>query len=164
MFDEDGKTPDGKGFIVHYYKESDKIIPYPTLYYTAAYASEWAPNGETEWNGYPIQQISQEELEALLAEARGEAALESVTRYVAAELGPKGISVHALSPGPLATRAASGIDHFDELLNEAAERAPTNQLATIEDVGAYAAFLASAEAANVTGGIHMIDGGYHIIG
>jgi enoyl-[acyl-carrier protein] reductase I len=92
------------------------------------------------------------------------AALESVTRYVAAELGPKGISVHALSPGPLATRAASGIDHFDELLNEAAERAPTNQLATIEDVGAYAAFLASAEAANVTGGIHMIDGGYHIIG
>ena len=92
------------------------------------------------------------------------AALESVTRYVAAELGPKGISVHALSPGPLATRAASGIDHFDELLNEAAERAPTNQLATIEDVGAYAAFLASAEAAIVTGGIHMIDGGYHIIG
>ena len=54
-------------------------IPYPTLYYTAAYASEWAPNGETEWNGYPIQQISQEELDAILAEARGEAAPESVT-------------------------------------------------------------------------------------
>lgn len=92
------------------------------------------------------------------------AALESVTRYVAAELGPKGISVHALSPGPLATRAASGIGHFDELLNKAAERAPTHQLASIDDVGAYAAFLASTEAYNVTGSVHPIDGGYHIVG
>ena len=92
------------------------------------------------------------------------AALEATMRYVAAELGPKGISVHALSPGPLKTRAASGIDHFDELLNRAAERAPTNQLATIEDVGAYAAFLASSEAFNVTGGVHPIDGGYSIVG
>ena len=72
--------------------------------------------------------------------------------------------MHALSPGPLATRAASGIDHFDELLVQAAERAPTNQIATIEDIGAYAAFLASDQAANLTGGIHMIDGGYHITG
>ncbi|MEP0235893.1 SDR family oxidoreductase [Roseibium sp.] len=92
------------------------------------------------------------------------AALEAATRYAAAELGPKGISVHALSPGPLQTRAASGIDAFDTLLNDAAERAPTHHLATIEDVGAYAAFLASREAANVTGGIHPIDGGYSIIG
>lgn len=92
------------------------------------------------------------------------AALESVTRYVAAELGPKGISVHALSPGPLKTRAASGIDHFDKLLSEAASRAPTHQLATIEDVGAYAAFLASAGARNLTGGVHMIDGGFSILG
>jgi len=92
------------------------------------------------------------------------AALEAVTRYMAAELGPKGIRVHALSPGPLKTRAASGIGHFDELLNAAAARAPTHQLASIDDVGAYAAFLASAEAANVTGGIHYIDGGYHIVG
>ncbi len=92
------------------------------------------------------------------------AALEATTRYVAAELGPKGISVHALSPGPLKTRAASGIAEFDELLDAAAERAPTHHLATIEDVGAYAAFLASREAANVTGGIHAIDGGYSIIG
>jgi enoyl-[acyl-carrier protein] reductase I len=92
------------------------------------------------------------------------AALESVTRYMAVELGSKKISVHALSPGPLKTRAASGIGHFDELMNHAGERAPTHQLATIEDVGAYAAFLASAEAANVTGGIHYIDGGYHIVG
>ena len=92
------------------------------------------------------------------------AALESVVRYAAAELGPKGISVHALSPGPLKTRAASGIAEFDALLNEAAERAPTHHLATIEDVGAYAAFLASREAWNVTGGVHRIDGGYSITG
>ena len=92
------------------------------------------------------------------------AALESTVRYAAAELGPKGISVHALSPGPLKTRAASGIAEFDALLNEAAERAPTHHLATIEDVGAYAAFLASKEAWNVTGGVHPIDGGYSITG
>jgi len=73
LFGETEKTSDGKGFIVHYYEESDKIFSYPTLYYTAAYANEWAPNGETEWNGYTIQQISQEELDAILAEARGEA-------------------------------------------------------------------------------------------
>lgn len=92
------------------------------------------------------------------------AALESVTRYMAAELGEAGIRVHALSPGPLQTRAASGIDHFDELLREAAERAPTHQLASIDDVGAYAAFLASDEARNITGGVHYIDGGYSIMG
>jgi enoyl-[acyl-carrier protein] reductase I len=91
------------------------------------------------------------------------AALESATRYAAAELGPKGISVHALSPGPLRTRAASGIDYFDELMNAAAERAPTHRLATIDDVGAFATFLASREAANVTGGIHYIDGGYSVV-
>lgn len=92
------------------------------------------------------------------------AALESVTRYAAAELGAQGIRVHALSPGPLATRAASGIAHFDEMLDEAAAKAPTHHLATIEDIGAYAAFLASDAAKNVTGDIHPIDGGYHIVG
>lgn len=90
------------------------------------------------------------------------AALESATRYAAAELGEQGIRVHALSPGPLATRAASGIDHFDELLDAAAERAPTHKLATIEDVGAVAAFLASDAARNLTGGVHDIDGGFSI--
>lgn len=92
------------------------------------------------------------------------AALESVTRYMAAELGPQGIRVHALSPGPLKTRAASGIAHFDDLMAQAADRAPTHHLATVQDVGAYAAFLASDEAKNVTGGVHYIDGGYHIVG
>ena len=92
------------------------------------------------------------------------AALESVTRYAAAELGSKGISVNALSPGPLATRAASGIAHFDELMARTAAKAPTHTLATIDDVGAYAAFLASGAAKNVTGVVHPIDGGYQIIG
>lgn len=90
------------------------------------------------------------------------AALESAVRYAAAELGGKGISVHALSPGPLKTRAASGIGHFDEMLNAAADRAPMHVLASIEDVGAVAAFLASREAKNITGGVHAIDGGYSI--
>ncbi|MFI0395072.1 enoyl-ACP reductase FabI [Paracoccus sp. p1-h21] len=90
------------------------------------------------------------------------AALESATRYAAAELGPKGIRVHALSPGPMQTRAASGIDHFDELLDNASRRAPTHQLASIQNVGAMAAFLAAPEARNLTGGIHDIDGGFSI--
>jgi hypothetical protein len=72
LFGETEKTPDGKSFITRLYDPNGKIIPYPTLYYTAAYANEWAPNGETEWNGYSIQQISQQELDAILAEARGE--------------------------------------------------------------------------------------------
>ncbi|MGL4636870.1 MAG: enoyl-ACP reductase FabI [Beijerinckiaceae bacterium] len=92
------------------------------------------------------------------------AALEAVTREMASELGQKGIRVHALSPGPVKTRAASGIDHFDDLLNEAAAKAPTGHLVTIEDVGSYAAFLASDAAANVTGTVPIIDGGAHIMG
>ena len=90
------------------------------------------------------------------------AALESATRYAAAELGEKGIRVHALSPGPMATRAASGIDHFDELLDQAEAQAPLRRLATIEEVGAMAAFLASDEAKGLTGGVHDIDGGFSI--
>lgn len=90
------------------------------------------------------------------------AALESAVRYAAAELGEKGISVHALSPGPLRTRAASGIGHFDDLMATASERAPMHQLVTIEDVGAVAAFLASREARHLTGGIHDIDAGFSI--
>lgn len=92
------------------------------------------------------------------------AALESVTRYMAAELGPKRIRIHALSPGPLKTRAASGIAEFDALMVRAAEQAPTHHLATIDDCGTCAAFLASDEAANLTGGVHFIDGGFHIVG
>lgn len=91
------------------------------------------------------------------------AALEASTRYMAAELGPKAIRVHALSPGPMQTRAASGIDRFDELLARAAQDAPRHQLATIDDVGALAAFLVRDEAARLTGSVHYVDGGYHIM-
>lgn len=90
------------------------------------------------------------------------AALESAVRYAAAELGPQGIRVHALSPGPLLTRAASGIDHFDEMMADAAARAPTHQLTSINQVGAMAAYLCSDPARNQTGGIHDIDGGFSI--
>jgi enoyl-[acyl-carrier protein] reductase I len=69
------------------------------------------------------------------------AALEGTMRYLAAELGPQGIRVNALSPGPLKTRAASGIEHFDELMDEARVRAPVRRLVTIEDVGAWAFIL-----------------------
>ncbi len=92
------------------------------------------------------------------------AALECSVRYLAAELGSKGIRVHALSPGPLKTRAASGIDRFDALLDRARERAPERTLATIEDVGHLAAFLASDEARSLTGNVEYVDAGYHIMG
>jgi len=92
------------------------------------------------------------------------AALEATVRYMAAELGPKGIRVHAISPGPLKTRAASGIRDFDELLDDAAERAPTRSLVSIEDVGLACAMLASDATKLITGTTLYIDGGYHIMG
>ncbi len=91
------------------------------------------------------------------------AALEATARYLAAELGPKGIRVHAISPGPLQTRAASGIANFDELLNKAAERAPARSLVGIDDVGIATAYLATDAARLITGNTVYIDGGYHIV-
>jgi enoyl-[acyl-carrier protein] reductase I len=91
------------------------------------------------------------------------AALESATRYLAAELGPKGIRVHAISPGPLKTRAASGITAFDELLNKAQSKAPTRSLVSVDDVGIAVAFLGMDGAKLITGETLYIDGGYHII-
>jgi enoyl-[acyl-carrier protein] reductase I len=91
------------------------------------------------------------------------AALEAVTRYLAAELGPKGIRVHAISPGPLKTRAASGIAHFDQLMDRATAKAPVRSLVGIEDVGRATAYLATDAARLITGDTIYIDGGYHII-
>ncbi len=91
------------------------------------------------------------------------AALESATRYLAAELGPKGIRVHAISPGPLKTRAASGISEFDKLLQKAQAKAPSRSLVSIEDVGVAVAFLGMEGAKLITGETLYIDGGYHII-
>ena len=91
------------------------------------------------------------------------AALESAVRYLAAELGPKGIRVHAISPGPLATRAASGIPEFDALLDQAKAKAPSRSLVSIDDVGVATAFLAHDAARLLTGDTLYVDGGYHII-
>lgn len=91
------------------------------------------------------------------------AALEGVVRYLAAELGPGGIRVHAISPGPLKTRAASGIPEFDSLLELAAKKAPLHQRVTIDDVGRVAALLVSDGARALTGDVIYVDAGYHIV-
>jgi enoyl-[acyl-carrier protein] reductase I len=91
------------------------------------------------------------------------AALEASVRYLAAELGPKGIRVHAISPGPLKTRAASGITDFDRLIAKAQAKAPARSLVSIDDVGVAVAFLSMNGAKLITGETLYIDGGYHII-
>ncbi len=91
------------------------------------------------------------------------AALQSVTRYLAHDLGGKGIRVHAVSPGPLKTRAASGIAHFDALIDQAIERAPQNRLVDIEDVGMTTAFLISDAARALTGETLYVDAGFNIM-
>ncbi|PPR08494.1 MAG: Enoyl-[acyl-carrier-protein] reductase [NADH] FabI [Proteobacteria bacterium] len=92
------------------------------------------------------------------------AALEASVRYAAAELGPKGIAVNAVSPGPLLTRAASGIAGFDKLMQYAIDNSPSGKLVTIDDVGQYATFLVSDAARHVTGNTLYVDGGLHIKG
>lgn len=91
------------------------------------------------------------------------AALEAACRYLAFELGPKGIRVHAISPGPLKTRAASGLKDFELLLNEAAQKAPLGELVDIMDVGWTCAYLATPFAHRVTGGTVHVDGGTNIV-
>ncbi len=91
------------------------------------------------------------------------AALEATCRYLAYELGPKKIRVHAVSPGPLKTRAASGIKDFDLMLNEAMERAPLGDLVDIMDVGFACAYLATPYARRMTGTATYVDGGVNIM-
>jgi len=92
------------------------------------------------------------------------AALEASCRYLAYELGPKRIRVHAISPGTLKTRAASGLKDFELLLNEAAQKAPLGELVDIMDVGYACAYLATPFAHRITGGTVYVDGGTNIIG
>ncbi|HMA30241.1 MAG TPA: SDR family oxidoreductase, partial [Casimicrobiaceae bacterium] len=91
------------------------------------------------------------------------AALEASCRYLAYELGPRKIRVHAISPGPLKTRAASGLRDFDLLLNEAVQRAPVGELVDIMDVGFAVAFLATPYARRITGETMYVDGGVNIM-
>lgn len=91
------------------------------------------------------------------------AALESAVRYLAVELGGSNIRVNALSPGPIATRAASGIKDFDVMLKAASTKSPLKHLVNIEDVGNLATFLASDAARSITGGVHYIDAGYEVV-
>lgn len=92
------------------------------------------------------------------------AALEATVRYLAAELGEQKIRVNAVSPGPVKTRAASGLSHFDALMEEAASRAPLHQLVTLEQIGDITAFLASPKAAHISGQTIYIDNGYNTLG
>lgn len=91
------------------------------------------------------------------------AALEAACRYLAYELGPRGIRVHAISPGPLNTRAASGLKDFEHLLNETAQKAPLGELVDIMDVGFACAYLATPFARRITGGTIYVDGGANIV-
>lgn len=92
------------------------------------------------------------------------AALEASVRYAAAELGPKKIRVNAISPGPIATRAASGIANFSALLEKEAKDSPEGEMVHIDDCGDMATFLVSDAARMVNGSIIAIDGGEHILG
>jgi enoyl-[acyl-carrier protein] reductase I len=91
------------------------------------------------------------------------AALEAACRYLAYELGPAQIRVHAISPGPLKTRAAGGLKDFDLMLNEAAQKAPIGELVDIADVGFACAYLASDFARRITGGTIYVDGGVNVV-
>jgi len=91
------------------------------------------------------------------------AALEASCSYLAYELGSKGIRVHAISPGPLKTRAASGLKDFDLMLNEAAQRAPIGELVDIMDVGFACAYLATPYARRLSGGTVYVDVGVNIM-
>lgn len=92
------------------------------------------------------------------------AALESTVRYMAYELGPQNIRVIAISPGPVKTRAASGLEDFDRLLQRAQQESPLKSLVDIEDVGAMVTYLSSNYAKHITGDTIYIDAGFHLIG
>src|SRR5947207_8581233 len=91
------------------------------------------------------------------------AALESCCRYLAYELGGKGIRVHAISPGPLKTRAASGLKDFDLLLTEVEQRAPIGELVDVMDVGFTCAYLATPYARRLSGETVYVDRGFNMM-
>ncbi len=91
------------------------------------------------------------------------AALQSLVRYMALELGPDNVRVHAVSPGPIMTRAASGIEGFDELMNHAIAKAPLGRLVRLEEIAQLCAFLCSDAASGMTGQTLYVDAGCHAV-
>ena len=92
------------------------------------------------------------------------AALESSVRYLALDLGEKGVRVNAISAGPIATMAASGITGFEGILKHAANKAPLKRNISAEDVANLALFLCSDLSKNITGQVVYVDAGYSVIG
>jgi enoyl-[acyl-carrier protein] reductase I len=91
------------------------------------------------------------------------AALESLVRYLAMEMGQNGHRVHAMSPGPVPTRAASGLQDFDALMSKAVARSPLRRLVSLDEIGQLAAFLVSDASSGMTGQTLYVDAGYHIV-
>ena len=91
------------------------------------------------------------------------AALESLVKYMAMELGPSNIRVHAVSPGPIPTRAASGIDAFDELMQSAIHKSPLGRLVSLQEVAQLCAFLCTDAASGMTGQTIYVDAGCHAV-
>ncbi|OLC14050.1 MAG: enoyl-ACP reductase [Candidatus Rokubacteria bacterium 13_1_40CM_69_27] len=91
------------------------------------------------------------------------AALEASVRYLAADLGPRGVRVNAISAGPVNTLAARGIRGFTEILKRHAEKAPLRRNVELREVGDVALFLASRMSSGVTGEVLFVDCGYHIM-
>jgi enoyl-[acyl-carrier protein] reductase I len=92
------------------------------------------------------------------------AALEASVRYMAMDLGPEGIRVNAVSAGPIKTLAASGIGDFRYIMKWNEYNSPMRRNVTIEDVGGAALYLLSDLASGVTGEVHHVDAGYHVVG
>lgn len=91
------------------------------------------------------------------------AALESLVRYMALELGPRQLRVHAVSPGPVPTRAASGLPDFYALMARSAHSAPLGRVVTIDEIGGCVAFLVGPDASGMTGQTIYVDGGLHAV-
>jgi enoyl-[acyl-carrier protein] reductase I len=91
------------------------------------------------------------------------AALESLVRYMALELGARNIRVHAVSPGPILTRAASGIEAFDDLMQNALHKAPLSRLVTLDEIAQLCAFLCSDASSGMTGQTLYVDAGCHAV-
>ena len=92
------------------------------------------------------------------------AALEASVRYLAADLGPRGIRVNAISAGPIRTLSAAGITGFSSILDQIAEKSPLRRNVTAEEVGDTCLFLSGPHSRGITGTTLHVDGGFHIMG